>query len=138
MKTETIESLTSKRCTACEGDVEKYSLQEAQDQLLALPNWRLTHDGSRIRRDWQMQNFLAGIDFFAKVAQLAESERHHPDLHLEDYRRVWIELWTHAIGGLSENDFILAAKIDRLPVQLKEKKPSRQTWHAESRQWSGV
>ena len=143
MKTETIERLASKRCTACEAGVEKHSLQEAQDQLRSLPGWRLTHDGSRIRRDWQMRNFLAGIDFFAKVAQLAESEGHHPDLHLEGYRQVWIELWTHAVGGLSENDFILAAKIDRLPVQLKKnvqlkKKTSGQAWRAESREWSGV
>ena len=125
MKTETIEPLASKRCTACEAGAEKYSLQKAQDQLLSLADWRLTHDGSRIRRDWQMRNFLAGIDFFAKVAQLAEDEGHHPDLHLEGYRRVWIELWTHAVGGLSQNDFILAAKIDRLPVKLKEKTASR-------------
>jgi len=52
------------------------------------------------------------------VAELAEQEGHHPDLHLERYRNVWIELWTHAIGGLSENDFILAAKIDLVPVKL--------------------
>ena len=45
---------------------------------------------------------------------MAEADQHHPDLHLEEYRKVWIELWTHAIGGLSENDFILAAKIDEL------------------------
>jgi 4a-hydroxytetrahydrobiopterin dehydratase len=53
------------------------------------------------------------------VAQLAEDENHHPDLHLESYRKLSIEIWTHAIGGLSENDFILAAKIDQLPIQLK-------------------
>ena len=57
-----------------------------------------------------------------KVARLAEEEGHHPDLHLEGYRNVAIEIWTHAIGGLSENDFILAAKIDRLPVKLKTAK----------------
>jgi 4a-hydroxytetrahydrobiopterin dehydratase len=54
------------------------------------------------------------------VAQLAEEEGHHPDLHLENYRQAWIEIWTHAISGLSENDFILAAKIERLPVELKK------------------
>ena len=48
------------------------------------------------------------------LGALAEREQHHPDLHLEGYRRVWIEIYTHAIGGLSENDFILAAKIDAL------------------------
>jgi 4a-hydroxytetrahydrobiopterin dehydratase len=69
---------------------------------------------------WVIKSFTAGIDFFGRVAEVAEAEGHHPDLHLEGYRNVWIEIWTHAIGGLSENDFILAAKIDLLPV--KEKK----------------
>ncbi len=62
---------------------------------------------------------MAGIDFFSRVADVAENDGHHPDLHLEGYRNVWIELYTHAIGGLSENDFILAAKIDDLPIRLK-------------------
>jgi 4a-hydroxytetrahydrobiopterin dehydratase len=62
---------------------------------------------------------MAGIDFFNKVAEVAEEDGHHPDLHIAGYRNVAVELWTHAIGGLSENDFILAAKIDRLPVALK-------------------
>ncbi|MEE8452729.1 MAG: 4a-hydroxytetrahydrobiopterin dehydratase [Thermoguttaceae bacterium] len=118
MRTATAEQLASGRCTACEEGLEKYSLDEARDQLQTLAGWRLTHDGLRIRRDWRVRNFLGGIDFFAKVAELAESEGHHPDLHLESYRHVWIELWTHAIGGLSQSDFILAAKIDRLPVRV--------------------
>ncbi len=84
-----------------------------------MPGWRLTHDGKRIRKDWTVKHFKAGIEFFNAVRDVAEEEQHHPDLHLEGYRNVWIELWTHAIGGLSENDFILAAKIDRLPVKLK-------------------
>jgi len=129
MRTATTERLASGRCTACEEGLEKCSLDEAQDQLQTLTGWRLTHDGLRIRRDWQVRNFLAGIDFFAKVAELAESEGHHPDLHLESYRHVWIELWTHALGGLSQSDFILAAKIDRLPVQekrVRKEEPVRQ------------
>jgi 4a-hydroxytetrahydrobiopterin dehydratase len=62
---------------------------------------------------------MAGMHFFNKVAELAEEDGHHPDLHIEGYRNVSIELWTHAIGGLSENDFILAAKIGEVPVELK-------------------
>ena len=61
---------------------------------------------------------MAGMGFLNQVARLAEDEGHHPDLHIEGYRHVWIEIWTHAVGGLSENDFILAAKIDGLPVEL--------------------
>lgn len=80
----------------------------------------MTDDALRIRKDWIVKDFMAGIEFLSRVAELAEREGHHPDLHLQGYRNVWIELWTHAIGGLSENDFILAAKIDRLPVRLKK------------------
>ena len=71
------------------------------------------------RKDWQVEDFLAGIEFFSQVADVAEAEGHHPDLHLESYRNLWIE-WTHAIGGLTENDFILAAKIDQLPIRLRQ------------------
>lgn len=67
-----------------------------------------------------MKDFMAAIDFFNRIARLAEDEGHHPDLHLESYRYAWVEIWTHAIGGLSENDFILAAKIDQLPLELKK------------------
>jgi 4a-hydroxytetrahydrobiopterin dehydratase len=112
------EQLSTKRCKSCEGGVEKYAPAEAEAQLAALSGWRLTDDARRIRKDWQMKDFWAGIEFFRRVAELAEAEGHHPDLHLEGYRHAWIELWTHAVGGLSENDFILAAKIDQLPVAL--------------------
>ena len=84
-----------------------------------LAGWRLTHDEKRIRKDWTMKHFKAALEFFNAVGQVAEEDQHHPDLHLEGYRNVWIEIYTHAIGGLSENDFILAAKIDKLPVKLK-------------------
>jgi len=120
MQTQTTEQLVGKKCVPCEGGVPKYSLEEARAQLAKLPDWRLTHDGQRIRRDWTVKHFLAGLDFFNRVAEIAEAEGHHPDLHLESYRKLWIEIWTHAIGGLSENDFILAAKIDQLPIKLKQ------------------
>ena len=58
------------------------------------------------------------MKFFNAVAEIAEADGHHPDLHIVGYRNVSIEIWTHAIGGLSENDFILAAKIDQLPIEL--------------------
>ena len=119
MQTQTTEQLVNKKCVPCEGGVPKYSLDESRAQLEKLSGWRLTADGQRIRKDWTVKNFMAGMDFFNSVAEIAEADGHHPDLHLESYRKLWIELWTHAIGGLSENDFILAAKIDQLPVQLK-------------------
>ena len=120
MTTMTTEQLVQKKCVPCEGGVPKYTPDEAQAQLAKLSGWRITKDGQRIRKDWVVKNFVAGMTFFGSVAEVAEAEGHHPDLHLEGYRNLWIEIWTHAIGGLSENDFILAAKIDQLPVELKK------------------
>ncbi len=121
MATQTAEQLTKKKCLPCEGGVDPYSATEAKDQLANHEGWYLTHDGQRIRKDWKVKNFMAGLDFFNKCAEVAEADGHHPDLHIEGYRNVSVELWTHAIGGLSENDFILAAKIDQLPIQLASK-----------------
>ena len=92
---------------------------EAERLLKDLPGWELTEGGKRIRRKLTVKHFMAAMDFFNRVAELAEDEGHHPDLHLVGYQSVAIELWTHAIGGLSENDFITAAKIDELPIKLK-------------------
>ena len=121
MTVQTPAELTNKKCQPCEGGVDPCPLDEAKEQLQRLPGWYLTHDGQRIRKDWTVKNFMAGIEFFNRCADVAEADEHHPDLHLEGYRNVSVELWTHAIGGLSENDFILAAKIDELPVELKKK-----------------
>lgn len=120
MEVQTCDALTRKKCVPCEGGVPAATLDEATAQLTNLSGWRLTENNQRIRKDWVVKNFMAGMKFFNEVAQLAEADGHHPDIHLSGYRNVWIELWTHAIGGLSENDFILAAKIDQLPIELKK------------------
>jgi len=115
----TAAELTKKRCAPCEGGVPRMSPDAVREHLAALPAWKLTPDGQRIRREWRVKDFATALDFFNSVGQIAEQEDHHPDLHLTGYRNVAIELWTHAAGGLTENDFILAAKIDTLPVALK-------------------
>jgi 4a-hydroxytetrahydrobiopterin dehydratase len=119
MTTQTINELTHKKCVPCEGGVPKLTREQAEEQIRELTGWELTANGERIRKQWVVADFMAGMNFFNQVAELAETEGHHPDLHLEGYRNAAIEIWTHAIGGLSENDFILAAKIDQLPVELK-------------------
>ncbi len=119
METQTLATLAHKQCVPCEGGVPKYTREEAQRQIEMVPGWNLSQDGQRIQKHWVVKDFNAAIEFFHRVADLAEQEGHHPDLHLEAYRNVTIELSTHAIGGLSENDFILAAKIDELPVRLR-------------------
>lgn len=119
MQAQTADQLTQKQCLPCEGGVDPCPLDTAKQQLEQLPGWTLTHGGQRIRKDWKVKNFMAGMDFFNRCAEVAEADGHHPDLHIEGYRNVSVELWTHAIGGLSENDFILAAKIDKLPIELQ-------------------
>jgi 4a-hydroxytetrahydrobiopterin dehydratase len=114
MSQPSIAELKKKKCVPCEGGVPTVPRDQAEQLVADLSGWTISDDGIRIRREWTAKNFVAAIEFFNRVAELAEQEGHHPDLHLVGYRKVAIELWTHAIGGLSENDFILAAKIDAL------------------------
>lgn len=117
MQIQTSQQLTSKKCEPCEGGVAACSIEFAQQQLKNLDHWKLTEDNQRICKAWTMKNFVGALNFFNAVGEVAELEAHHPDLHLEEYRNVRIEIWTHAIGGLSENDFILAAKIDQIEIK---------------------
>jgi 4a-hydroxytetrahydrobiopterin dehydratase len=119
MSTADADDLTGKHCTPCEGDVPPLPADRVRALVDKVEGWHLSDDGKRMRRSWTAKNFNAAIEFFNRLAALAEQEGHHPDLHLEGYRNVTVELWTHAIGGLSENDFILAAKIDQVPIALR-------------------
>jgi len=114
--------LATKKCKPCEGGVVSISPAEAKAQVEKLPGWKLSSDSKGIRKEWTAKDFDTAIKFFNDVARVANADDHHPDLHLTGYRKVAIELSTHAIGGLSENDFILAAKIDQIPIELKQKK----------------
>ena len=120
MTAQSAEQLRQKKCVPCEGGVPKLTPQEAEEQIGRLEGWELVNSAERIRKRWVAKNFTEAIRFFQEVARIAEEEGHHPDLHLERYRNATIEIYTHAIGGLSENDFILAAKIDELPIELKK------------------
>jgi 4a-hydroxytetrahydrobiopterin dehydratase len=111
--------LVQLHCKPCEGGVAPLRPEQVREYLKAVPRWQLSADGKRIRREWRVKDFAEALALFNRIGQVAEEEEHHPDLHLTGYRDVAIELATHAIGGLSENDFILAAKIDTLPVRLK-------------------
>ena len=116
----TATELTKKRCVSCEDGATALTSEEVKALLPSVPAWKLTPDGKRIRREWRVLDFLTALDFFRKVGDIAQSEDHHPDLHLTGYRDVAIEISTHAVKGLTENDFILAAKIDQVPVALKK------------------
>ena len=114
---QTSEQLCQARCVPCEGGVPRLTSEQAQRQLAAIPGWELATGPDRICRSWRVRNFRAAMEFFNGITELAESEGHHPDLHLVGYHNVTVEIWTHAIQGLSLNDFILAARIDQLPIR---------------------
>jgi 4a-hydroxytetrahydrobiopterin dehydratase len=116
----TATELSQRHCKACEGGVQPLTALSVRELLPALPHWKLSADGKSLRREWRMKDFAAALALFNAIAEVAEAEDHHPDLHLTGYRNAAVELSTHAIGGLSENDFILAARIDRLPAELKQ------------------
>jgi len=104
--------LTEQKCMACEGGVIPFSKLEADILHKQIPSWNVSVDAKSIFRRYGFKNFKEALDFINKVGAVAESEGHHPDIYLKDYKFVEITLSTHAIDGLSQNDFILAAKID--------------------------
>ena len=110
----TAAKLSARECVPCTEETPPLSAARVAKLLLQVPGWNPSADGKRIARKWRVADFLTGLDFFRRVAEVAEAEDHHPDLHLANYRDVTIELWTHAAGGLTENDFIVAAKINEL------------------------
>lgn len=114
--------LAKKKCVPCEGGVPVLSREGALNRLRHLKGWQVNSAGNAIFVDYVMKNFRAAIQCMQQIAEIAEAENHHPDIHLTGYRKLRVELSTHAIGGLSENDFILAAKIDQLPKSFKQEK----------------
>ena len=105
--------LLSKRCVPCEGGVEPLKGEKLQYYLPAVPEWALI-DEVKIEREFSFTDFKAAMKFVNTVADLAESEQHHPDIFLHNWRKVTITLMTYKIKGLFDNDFIMAAKINQL------------------------
>ena len=104
--------LLKKKCIPCEmGSTQSLGKADAQDYLDETPGWAMDADAKKISKQFKFQDFIGAINFVERVADVAEMEGHHPDIHI-NYNKVLLELTTHAIGGLSENDFIVAAKID--------------------------
>lgn len=114
-----VQKLKTQSCVPCNDGMPALSGPEAKRLLRQLPGWKLSAGNKAIFTDFRMKHFLAAIGFMRRIAKIAEAQDHHPDLHLTGYRNLRIELATHSIGGLSKNDFILAAKIDALPKKLK-------------------
>lgn len=109
---------TKKHCVPCEGGVDPYTGEQIEEYRKVLDSdWQVV-DNKKLKREFHFESYMAGAKFTLKVAELADSEDHHPDMTLF-YKRVEVILTTHAIGGLSENDFIIASKIDLLNRDYK-------------------
>lgn len=108
------EDLATRHCVACEGGTPPMAPTAAESYLPKVPGWRLV-SGERLKiaRDFKFKDFAEAMAFVNKVADIAEAEGHHPDIHVS-WNKVRLELVTHAIGGLSENDFIMGAKINEV------------------------
>ncbi len=104
--------LKEKHCIPCEGGTKPLDTETVSKNLEQTPGWT-SLEGKSIERKFEFENFRGAMQFVNKVADIAEHEGHHPDVYIF-FNKVRLELTTHAIGGLSENDFILAAKINAL------------------------
>jgi 4a-hydroxytetrahydrobiopterin dehydratase len=107
--------LTKKHCVPCEIGTQPFDLETINGLLPVVPEWKL-EDTKIIKRGFRFKDFVEAMKFVNKVADIAESEGHHPDIFIS-YNYVRIMLTTHNIGGLSENDFIMAAKINELYIK---------------------
>jgi 4a-hydroxytetrahydrobiopterin dehydratase len=108
--------LAARKCKPCEGGVAPLSPAQAQALMGQLaPDWQLSHDAKSVRRAYSFRDFYRTMSFVNALAHIANLEDHHPDLEV-GYNYCRVSFTTHAIGGLSENDFICAAKIDRIPT----------------------
>jgi len=105
-------NLVEQHCVPCEGGVDPLTREEAETLMKDVPAWQLSEDTKKIGRVFTFKNWKQAIEFTNVISEIAESEGHHPDIDLR-WGHVGVSLSTHAIKGLSVNDFILAAKIDK-------------------------
>jgi 4a-hydroxytetrahydrobiopterin dehydratase len=108
-----IETLAAKSCVACRGDVPPLARESAERFRAQIPKWHLSIDATKIERAFKFKNFKEALAFVNKVGEIAEAEGHHPDITF-GWGYASIALQTHKIKGLHENDFIVAAKIDKI------------------------
>lgn len=118
--------LAQQHCEPCDAKTPRIGRAEAERLALSLSGWRLKGGATRLVREWALKDFNGALSLANEIGRLAEEEGHHPDLHLTDYKRLRVELATHAIEGLSRNDFVLAAKIDQVaPPPAPAPRPAR-------------
>jgi 4a-hydroxytetrahydrobiopterin dehydratase len=104
--------LASRSCAPCRGDIQPLQTEETEALAAQIRDWVIVTD-HHLQKSYKFPDFHSALGFVNQVGEIAEAEGHHPDIAL-GWGKVVITLWTHAAGGLTENDFILAAKIDQL------------------------
>ena len=104
-------SLAEKHCVPCRGGVPPLKEEELEKMRGQVPDWQVV-DQHHLTKSFSFPDFRTALDFVNRIGEIAESEGHHPDLMLA-WGKVDVKIWTHKIDGLTESDFILAAKIDR-------------------------
>ena len=105
---------TQKKCLPCEGIGRALSAAEVKAGLASVPGWQVGADQKSIERSFVLKNFVAAVNAINTIKDIAEAENHHPDVHLTGYKNLKVVLYTHALGGVTENDLIVAAKINKL------------------------
>lgn len=105
-------TLAEKKCVPCQGGVPPLKPEEIKPLAAELSGWEVV-DNHHLTKNYNFPDFAQALAFVNKVGELAEEQAHHPDIYLT-YGEVGVELWTHKIDGLTESDFIMAAKIDKL------------------------
>jgi 4a-hydroxytetrahydrobiopterin dehydratase len=118
-------ALAERHCEVCTPDTPTLTPERAQELLGQLSGWEITDIKGKagLSKTFRFKGFMPGVELVNRIADLAEEEGHHPDLHLS-YGSLRVDLTTHAAGGLTDNDFILAAKVDRVaPPALRATSP---------------
>jgi 4a-hydroxytetrahydrobiopterin dehydratase len=105
--------LATKKCVPCRGGVPALRGEQIRNLIAQLDGWEAVHE-HHLAKNVTFPDFVSALAFVNRIGELAEAEGHHPDLYLT-WGKVGIQIWTHKIDGLTESDFVLAAKIDRLP-----------------------
>lgn len=106
--------LTKAKCVPCRGGEPTLEDDEIKKYLEDVKKWQVEDNPKKIVKEFEFADFEEALGFTNKVGELAEEEGHHPNIYIHSYNKVKIELWTHKIGGLHKNDFVMAAKIDEL------------------------
>ena len=108
-------ALNQEHCEACNADAPKVSDDELASLMREIPEWTPVSDDGvmMLRREFKFKNFRKALEFTNKVGEIAEAEKHHPEI-ITEWGKATVTWWTHAINGLHKNDFVMAAKTDEI------------------------